>query len=47
MGIISLYAAYKYGQRKAERKYMEEICDNCGYAREDHIDPEDACLCPE
>lgn len=46
MGILTTYAAYRYGKHRAEREYMLEICDHCGHTREEHDDPDGACLCP-
>lgn len=41
MGILTTYAIYKYGKRKAERsedeELLSEVCTNCGYERRDHV----------
>jgi hypothetical protein len=46
MGILSAYAIYKYGKSRAKKEHMEEVCNNCGFKRKHHEDPDGAAACP-
>lgn len=50
MGILQAYAIYRYGksrQKKSQRleeEFWEDVCDLCGYTREQHArDAQETC----
>lgn len=45
MGILTAYAAYRYGRRRQSRRHDLNHCDRCGFHVDDHIGWKQ--LCPE
>lgn len=45
MGILTAYAAYRYGRRRQSRKHDRDYCDHCGFHVDEHLGRKK--LCPE